>query len=218
MEEALDQQQAAETLRAVEGMRRRTTAAVHRLSPLPPLIFGLATLVAAPFTLLTSYRAIERPPNVLVIGPDPGHRGIAAVIAMSLATIAAVALTTIYYRQQPVHPAPSQRKRWSTGEAIFFAVVLIVFGPGIIAFFLTFAPLTSGWTFIPFAALTLAALITAKIFKNGAIAVASIWGFVITGLSPFMWTDHWEFIAALGYAGSFLLAALVVRYAKRRPV
>ena len=216
MEHALEQEQAAETLRSVEGMRRRTIAAVNRLSPMPPLIFGLATLVAAPFTLLTATEPIVRAPNVFVIGPDPGRHGVIPIIAIAVATIVAVVLTALHYRRQPVHPARPARKQMSAGEAIFLAVMLVLFGPGIVGFFLAFAPLHAGSGFIPFAALAVTALVMAKGVQNGALGVASVWGFVVTGLSPFLWTDHWETISALGFAGSFLLAALFVRYVQRR--
>jgi len=202
MEHALEQEQAAETLRSLEGMRRRTMVAVNKLSPMPPLIFGLATLVVAPFMLLTS----DAPPNVIPI------------IAIGLATVTAVVLTALHYRGQPVHPARAARKPMSVGGAIFLALMLVFFGPAIVTFFLAFAPLQTGWAFIPIAALTVAALVMARVAMNGALGIASVSGFVITGLSPMLWADHWETIATLGFAGSFLLAALFVRYVQRRTV
>jgi hypothetical protein len=220
MEQALDRDQAAETIRTVEGMRRRTIAAVNRLSPIPLLIFGLAALAAVPLTFLNGKPRVIGSPgeNVIVVGGEPLHEGVVPMIVVSLATLVAVVLTELHYRRQPVHPAPPPRKATSPGEAIFLAIVLIVFGPGIIASLFVFAPFSSGSNILPFVAFCLAGLVMAKRVHNGALGLASVWAFVFAGLSPLIWADHWEAVAAGGFAALFLLSSLAVRYLKRRPV
>jgi hypothetical protein len=225
MEQAIEREQAAETIRAVEGLRRRTLTAVNRLSPVPPLMFGLAMLIATPFTWLATdrYESVREiiDGSVVEYGGSVERTSIPAIIAVGIATIAAVALAERHYRRQPVHPATLKRRSMSTVEAILLAAVLIVLGPFLVGslFSIVLIPLWTGSAAVPvFVALTVASLVMGKRLKNGALAFAGALGLVVTGFSPLIYANHWETIASGSYAAMYLLAALLVLRLKSRAV
>ena len=193
MEGAIDRELAAETLRSVEGLRRRTISESVNASPFPLFVFGLAALVAAPFGFTTWQKAVS--------------------VALAVTLFVAVVVTELHYRNQAVHPGPLRKKAMSTAEAIILAAVIIFVAPMLIGIFLILATVSSGGIGV-FLAFTAFAILIGRRERNGALALVGGFSLFAVALAPFTWNDHWQAVAALMYAGAFLATGFVVRAVK----
>jgi hypothetical protein len=191
---AIDREMAAETLRSVEGMRKKALAAARRPSAFEPLVFGLAAAIAAPVGLLESDTWLS--------------------IVLAVAFVAAVAITDLHYQREPVHPAAPERRPRSSIEVILIAILLIVFLPWGIEFL--FVLPAAGPTVIMFVLFTVGALVLAKRTRNDALALAGIFSLFSMVAANFIWADHTGFVVASLDCGLFLTAATVARYMRRR--
>jgi hypothetical protein len=190
MEAAMDRELAAETLRSVEGMRRRTVRESMKSSPFPLFMFGLAALIAAPFGFL---------------GWEPA---ISIVLGVTLA--AAVVVSELHYRRLAVHPAPLRRRHMGVVEAIIFAAVIIVFAPMAFGVIFSLGALANGGVSM-FLAVTAFAIFLGRRLRNGALALTGGFSLFAVAIAPFTWNNHWEGIAALLYAAAFLGVGAAVR-------
>jgi hypothetical protein len=198
MEGAIDRDVAAETLRSVEGLRRKTMAAARRPSPFEPLVFGLAALLAAPFGLLS--------------------REIWLTIVLGIALVSATAITDLHYKRQAVHRAAHARRSRTTEEVIVLAVLAVIVLPNVLGFMLSwflFFP-DGGPTAILLIAFAAAALVLAKRTHNKALGFAGALSVLSLVASIFIWADHWEFVAAALYGGILSGAGLVALAKKER--
>lgn len=205
---AVLRQQAAETIRSVDGMRRRTVAAAVGTSIFPLIAFAVAALSVAPLGLLNAVRSH---------GFGAPNWSIAGSIVICVSLVAAVMATEIHYRRQPVHPASPPKKQFSTGELILLAIALIVFGQVALGllFFVIVAPLATGNGTVFFVLYSIAALVQAKRTHNRALGWAGLVAMLPMGIAPFINTDFEVSIAALLYSLVFLIVAGLVR--QRRP-
>jgi MFS family permease len=196
-------EQAAETLRSVEGMRHRTIVEGKRSSTFPLIAFGLAALAVAPLGLLSVVRTH---------GFGAPNWNVAGSIAVCVSLLVAVMATEIHHRRLPVHPAAPPKKQISTGEAILYAIVLIVFGQLAIGllFFVIATPLATGNGTVFFALYSIAALVQAKRTHNRALGWAGLAVLIPIGVAPFINTDFEITIVALLYGVVFFIAAGLV--------
>jgi hypothetical protein len=194
MDSAMDRELAAETLRSVEGMRRRTISESIKSSPFPLFVFGLAALAAAPF----GFSAWE-----------PGLS-----IAMGVTLVIAIAAIELRYRNQAVHPAPLRKKPIGTVEAIILAAVIIVFGPMAFGVVITLADVANGSVGM-FLAFTAFAIFLGRRVRSGPLALTGGFSLFAVAIAPFTWNDHWQGIAALMYAAAFLGVGVAVRAVRR---
>jgi hypothetical protein len=196
---AIDREQAAEMLRSVEGMRRRTMRASTRLSPIPALVFGLAALVAAPFGF---------------IEPKTWE-----TIALAAGLLIAFAITDLHYQRQAVHPAEKEKPPRTTADIVVLVVLLVVFGRfilGTIFGFLFVLPQAAGSNASLLVLWTAIAIYLGKRVRNDALPIAAGFAMLTIPAALFIWNDYWEAVAAAMYGGVFLTASLVARVAGRR--
>ena len=218
---ALLRQQAAETLRSVEGMRRRTEAVGGRASIFPLVAYAFAGFTGAVAGL------IQRTPACVYrhIGPgsDEGscssipNIGLAMGVAITIAIVAVVVATELHYRRQPVHPA-APKQQISIAQAINIAAVAIVFGPlilGALFAVLGFGLLGPRSMFI-YLLISIAAIVQGRHIRNDALARAGALATLFLGLAPFINTDFEGSIIGIGYATAFLVAAAIV-YRRKGP-
>ena len=194
-----DRDQAAEMIRSVEGMRRKTLAASARTSPFPLVVFGLLALAAAPFGFITS-RAWESG-------------------ALALGLLVAFGLTDRHYQRQSVHPAPASRAPRTTADIVVLVVLILVFGRFVVGFLLGFIFLVPGMVGSNAMLLILWSAIgifLGKRTRNNALALAGGFSMLSIGASVFIWNDHWEVVAAASYGVVFLVGALIARTHQRR--
>lgn len=216
---AVLRQQAAETLRSVEGMKRRTAAVGGRASIFPLLAYAFAGFVGAVAGFLS------RTPACVYrhIGPgsDEGScstlpdLGVATMVAISFALIVAVVATEIHYQKQPVHPA-SPKQQISVAQAIILAAVVIVLGPLVLsAFFMAVSTafLGSASLFV-FLLISIFAIVQSRHIRNDALARAGALAALSLAVAPFINTDFEGAIVGLCYGAAFLIAAAIVNRRK----
>jgi hypothetical protein len=216
---AVLRQEAAETLRSVEGMRRRTAAAGDRASVFPLLAYSLVGLVGAVYGLIS-----RTPPCVyrhLGPGSDEGSCsrlpdiGVGMFVAIFVALVVALVATEVHYRQQPVHPALPKRPV-SVAQAIILAAFVIVLGPFILGAFvaaLDFGFLGGNRLFV-FLLVSMTAIIQSRHVRNDALGRAGALAALSIALAAFINTDFEGSILGLCYAASFLIAGSLVHRRK----
>jgi hypothetical protein len=209
---AVLRQQAAETLRTVEGMKRRTAAVGGRASVFPLLAYAFAGFVGAVACV------ISRTPACVYrhIGPgsDEGtcttlpNIGVPTAVAISVALVLAVVATEIHYRRQPVHPA-SPKQQISVPQAIILAALVIVLGPFILGSIFIALSGAAGSLFI-FLLISIAAIVQSRHIRNDALARAGALGALSLAAAQFINTDFEGSIVGFCYGAAFLIAAAIV--------
>jgi hypothetical protein len=195
MESAMERELAAETLRTVEGFRRRTLLEAVKSSPFPLFVFGLAALIAAPFG-------------------EIGWKH-ASPIAVGVVLIGAVVASEIHYRRQPVHAA-MRRRPTSTGEWIFLAAILIFFGPGVVLGIGALVAISAVSSSAAFVVFSIAAIVMGTRLRNPALGLTGVASFIAGFVAAFVWSDHWETLTPLAYGAGFLGVGFAQRALKRR--
>lgn len=227
---AVLREQAAETLRSVEGMRRRAIAAGGHRSFFAPLMYALAAMISglvayvlsgadpvetSSFSSGTSTQMFQS----FCVGAGCEFKGpwIVPTLVICASLLGAFIATEVHYRRQPVHPAAPPRKQRSTGDMILIAILIVVFGPMLLGLLFTLVtfPLLVGPTAAGFIFFTIAGLVQAKRTRNAALAIAAGVGLLAVGLAPFVDPDHETAMYGFLYAGVFLAAAAVARLRER---
>jgi hypothetical protein len=181
---------AAETLRAVEAMRRRTESlAAARAFPL--WVWAACYVAALPIAAFAGETA--------------------GFIAAGLAGVIATTITFIDYRRQPVHAA-RQRRKLSIGEGIVLAVALLLVGP----MFLWALVLIAATPMVAYVGASVLALFIGSRAGNRVLALAGVLGLIGAFLSPFIWSDHWPALAVTSYMLAFSLGGVELSLAERR--
>jgi hypothetical protein len=200
MEGALDREMAAETLRSVEGMRRRTIEAGVRPSAFPPLVFALAAFIASPFIFFTDQ--------------------VWSSVALGLIIISAIGITDLHYQRQAVHPVRERgRRERSTLELVLIVMLVLFFGRFVMGLFfsaLIFIPSVAGANAGLFVLFTASAILVGYRTRSPAMSIAGGFAVFSIAASFFIWNDHWQFITALLYGCVFLTAAGLVYNSRRR--
>ena len=216
---AVLRQEAAETLRSMEGMRRRTAAAGGRGTVFPLLVYAFVGFIGA------LWGAIDRTPECVYrhIGPgsDEGscsnlpNVSVRMAIGIAVALVVAVVLTEIHYRNQPVHPAIPKMKI-SVPKAIIIAALVIVLGPFVLgmAFMALSGAFLGGSSMLVFLGISVVAIAQGRHIRNDALARAGAIPALSLAFAPFINTDFEGSIVGLAYGGAFLVAAAIVHRRK----
>ena len=193
MDDALVRQEAAETLRELRNIQQRTRAATARYSPVPLAIFGTAALLAAPFGLFDSQ--------------------FATAVALGVALLGAVAVTSAYHNRQPVHAAAPARRSIGVTDVVVWLVILFLAVTGLPAIFFI---LSSDATMAMFLLFTAVAIVVGKRINNGALAIGPGFALMIGTFGMLVSTDHWRAISTAFFGGTYLIAALLVHIDRRQ--
>lgn len=201
----MDRDEAAETLREIEGMRKRTLAAAKTLSPFPFYVWGAAMAAAAPLTLLPG----RVTPNVVI----------------GVALLAAFAATDLYRRRMPVHASRPKLAERSTLDIVMLVVLIVIAGPFLFGVFFMFLSFAAGSVGI-FVLVSFTSIFAGRMVNNDAFSIAGGFSMFMIAVGivvseriydEFLLDDHpWEAYTALGYAVFFLAIGAVVHRAERR--
>lgn len=208
---------AAETLRAVDGLRRRSES-LTKARAFPLWVWAgafAATLPVAAFARKVNFSGTVQDTDgsvTMVIGSDGGSYPAITFIALAVAAVVAATVSIIDYRRQPVHRAREPRRQISVGEGIVLAAILLVLGP--MAYWAFFAVAMS--PSIAFVGASLIAVLVGNHMRNRALSlagVAALFGMLPT---PFIWADYWPALAVGSYVLMFLVGGFWLTLAQRK--
>ncbi|MEX2554913.1 MAG: hypothetical protein WEB06_04715 [Actinomycetota bacterium] len=211
-----DVRAAAETLREVDGLRRRSeTLAKARAFPLWVWAgtFAAALPVAA-FTRRTGVSEVTRGADGITF-ISLGGSGDFAAIAYAVVVVAAVvaaAVSIIDYRRQPVHRARERRRQISVGEGIVLAAALVILGPVALGAFFMVAMSPS----MAFVGASVIAILVGMHMGNRALSLAGVTALFGILPAPFIWSDHWPALAVGSYVLMFSIGGLCLTLAQRK--
>jgi hypothetical protein len=193
MDDTVVRQQAAETLRELRNMERRTRAATARSSPVPLAIFGTGALLAAPLGLIDSQ--------------------VATAVALGVALLGAVAATGAYHSRQPVHAADPVRRSIGITDVVVWLVILFLAVTGLPTIFLI---LSIDATMAMYLLFTAVAIAVGKRIHNDALAIGPGFALMIGSFGLLIDTDYWRAISTAFFGGTYLIAALLVHIDRRQ--
>jgi hypothetical protein len=207
---------AAETLRAVEGLRRRSeTLAKARAFPLWVWAAAFAaTLPVAAFARRVNFSETVRDTGgsvTMVLESDGGGYPAITFIALAVAAVVAATVSIIDYRRQPVHRAREPRRQISVGEGVVLAAILLFLGP--MAFWAFFAVAMS--PSIAFVGASLIAVLVGYHIGNRALSLAGVAALFGILPAPFIWSDYWPALAVASYVLMFSMGGLWLTLAHR---
>ena len=208
----MEQEQAEETLKAIERLRSSTAAKARSWST-PLFAWATAALGSVAVSELSilflgqeTEPAIENGRSVIVIGPPSnGRAAIPVGIYWLVAGVIATLVSVRAYRQQAVHPEP--RPPSSPTEKLIFVVLLVFFAPGALTGLLITGVFGGTW---PFLAASVWMMIVGKAIRNDALHRVAMYSILVLPLAAFV-PDHACTVAAGVYFASLGITAEVLR-------